>query len=349
LFITVTPDGREILKVLDFGIAKLADTGPTSDPKRSGALTGDHALGSPTYMAPEQVRNAKDIDERADIWALGAILYELVTGAEAFPGTSVGEIFGNVLHSTPTPVRKLTPEAPPAIESVIAMCLERDRANRFADVAELAHAIAPFGSGVWTAHVARIEHTLARAGKASDPSRSSPRHSMPEVFPPEGPSRSGWTPEPFSNTVRDRNKGEGPTLPTAEPPPSAPRRWRTLAIAGASCALALTVAIVWIAASAGRQAARLDTSTQTPTSSGVSAVAAQPPATTPATATESPSSSAAATSTASTTGTASVATTTKVPAFRPGKPSASSTAGAPATTKTKSPNPSLPGVLNSPD
>jgi serine/threonine protein kinase len=160
LFLAATPDAREIVKVLDFGIAKLTDTrGGTGS--WSGELTGEHStLGSPSYMAPEQVRASRDIDPRADIWALGAILYELLTGMLAFDGASLGEIFEAVLTSTPLPLRSVRPEAPEALEAVIDRCLARDREERFADVAELARAVAPFGSGAWKGHVARIERTL---------------------------------------------------------------------------------------------------------------------------------------------------------------------------------------------
>src|SRR5262249_12247657 len=129
-------------------------------------------LGSPSYMSPEQVRAAPEIDSRVDIWALGAIYYELLTGTTAFPGNSVGEIFGAVLHSRPTPVRQIRPEVPESLEGVIAKCLEPNPDLRYATVFELAKAVAPFGTGAWQAHVGRIEQTLARAGKSSDPERS---------------------------------------------------------------------------------------------------------------------------------------------------------------------------------
>jgi serine/threonine protein kinase len=178
LFVTVMPDGREIIKVLDFGIAKLTDTAQSGKGvgTRSGTVTDEHAaLGSPSYMAPEQVRVSPDIDPRADLWALGAILYELVTGQVAFGGQSVGEIFGAVLHERPRPLHSFCPEAPAALEGVITRCLERDRAARFADVAELARALVPFGSGAWTGHVTRIEQTLARAGMAGGADTQSSR------------------------------------------------------------------------------------------------------------------------------------------------------------------------------
>jgi serine/threonine-protein kinase len=178
LFLTATPDGREVVKVLDFGIAKLSPV-MKLDGARSGGLTGEHTmLGSPSYMSPEQVRDSSVIDQRADLWALGVILYEIVTGREPFPGGSVGEIFGAILHSTPTPVRELRPDAPPELQAAIERTLARQPEERFPNVAELARALAPLGSGAWNGHVARIEQTLARA-RPSDP--AGPRASLPSV------------------------------------------------------------------------------------------------------------------------------------------------------------------------
>jgi serine/threonine-protein kinase len=194
LFATSTPDGREIIKVLDFGIAKLSDE---STGARTGALTDDHStLGSPSYMAPEQVRASRVVDHRADIWALGTILYELLTGRVAFGGQSVGEIFGTVLHKEAPRLRALRPDASTELETIIARCLEREPRHRFDDVSQLADAVAPFGSGSWDGHIARIQQTLARAGKASaetsgsvrPPARSTPPPAV-SVRPPAGSER----------------------------------------------------------------------------------------------------------------------------------------------------------------
>jgi serine/threonine-protein kinase len=203
LFVTTAPDGREVVKVLDFGVAKLSDGVARVDGSTSGRLTGEHStLGSPSYMAPEQVRGSPNVDGRADIWALGAILYELVTGRVAFAGQTVGEIFGAVLHSSPASLVGLRPDAPAELELVIGQCLVREPEHRFQDVAEMARALAPFGSGAWDGHVARIEQTLVRAGKGSDPSRL--RASIPDGVTPEAWSASGmpWGPEPSSRPRR---------------------------------------------------------------------------------------------------------------------------------------------------
>ncbi len=175
LFLTTTPDGREVLKVLDFGVAKLHEApASSSNPDNPGTLTGEHAaLGSPGFMAPEQVRCARDIDERADIWGMGAVLYELLTGRPAFDGESVGEIFGAILHTDPMPPRRIRPDVPAGLADAVLRCLCRGRELRFQSVAQLAAAIEPYGTGALVEYPARITRTLERAVRMSDPGRTS--------------------------------------------------------------------------------------------------------------------------------------------------------------------------------
>jgi serine/threonine-protein kinase len=200
LFITIAPDGREMVKVLDFGIAKLVDS-PNVDRegRRTGALTGEHAaLGSPSYMSPEQVRDSGSIDQRADLWAMGAILYELLSGVPAFDGHSVAEIFGAILHSRPAPLSQHMEAPPPrALEDVIVRCMEPDRDKRWADAAQLAKAIAPFGSGAWNDLVNRIEQTLARAAKTSGAELPHPAPARP------GSESSGRSTSPDAPSSRN--------------------------------------------------------------------------------------------------------------------------------------------------
>ncbi|MGH7438269.1 MAG: protein kinase domain-containing protein [Polyangiaceae bacterium] len=170
LFASTMPGGREVLKVLDFGIAKLVDGSSRMGgaPGADRVLTGEHTtVGSPSYMAPEQVRG-EAVDGRTDIWALGAIVYELVTGRTAFAGASNGETFAAILHTSPPPLCSLRPEAPAELEAVVSRCLQREAAERYADLAEFARAIAPFGSGAYAGYTARVEQTLRRASAMFD-------------------------------------------------------------------------------------------------------------------------------------------------------------------------------------
>jgi len=118
-------------------------------------------MGSPRYMPPEQFRSAKQVDGRSDVWALGAILYTLLRGAPPFDGASIAEVFEAVLQREPSPLRAPRREIPPELEGVVLRCLRKKPENRFANVAELAQALAPFGTGEWQRCVVRANKLLA--------------------------------------------------------------------------------------------------------------------------------------------------------------------------------------------
>lgn len=135
LFLAEMADGSREIRVLDFGVSKLVTEGGA----QAETLTRTSALlGSPLYMSPEQMRSAKNVDRRADIWALGAILYELCTGRRPFEARSVLELASKILLEEPMPVRELVPSAPAALARCIERCMRKDRDARYADVAELA-------------------------------------------------------------------------------------------------------------------------------------------------------------------------------------------------------------------
>jgi tRNA A-37 threonylcarbamoyl transferase component Bud32 len=140
LFVTQRNDGRALVKVLDFGIAKHT---ASSGVDLSLTKTTD-VIGSPNYMSPEQLRASKSTDERSDIWALGVILYELLTGGLPFNAESVTQLIAMVLSDDPRPIREVRTDVPADLERVIERCLRKDPAARFASVAELAAALEPF-------------------------------------------------------------------------------------------------------------------------------------------------------------------------------------------------------------
>lgn len=176
LFFTTRPDGSPCIKVLDFGISK-----NLSGRDRRGTTTNpSQVMGSPYYMAPEQIRS-KPVDPRSDVWALGVVLYELCTGQTPFAADSVPSVCHQVLNEEPTPPRTFAPDLAPELESIILRCLEKEPEARFANVAELALALAPLGGPEATYYAERVERVL-RAGPATTgarpmPTERRPRHS----------------------------------------------------------------------------------------------------------------------------------------------------------------------------
>jgi serine/threonine protein kinase len=153
LFLTRRADGGPLVKVLDFGISKASQGAENFSLTRTTAI-----MGSPGYMSPEQLRSAKDCDARTDIWAVGVILFELTTGRQPFGGDTITELAVKVAID-PTPPMHL-PNNPPGFEPVVQRCLAKDVGHRFQNVAELAAALAAFGTQGAYEHAARIARVL---------------------------------------------------------------------------------------------------------------------------------------------------------------------------------------------
>jgi eukaryotic-like serine/threonine-protein kinase len=132
------------VKVLDFGVSKIIAGGPLAD---DVASTDTKSLvGSPHYMAPEQLISAKSVDPRTDVWALGCILYELVSGTSPFAtGGALAQVLASILRDHVPPPG---PDLPPGFVEVVERCLEKDPARRFQRVSELSAALAPFTAPV---------------------------------------------------------------------------------------------------------------------------------------------------------------------------------------------------------
>jgi serine/threonine protein kinase len=142
LFLTTKTGGAPLVKVLDFGLSKVI---AQEDGAQEGSLTATgFVAGSPYYMSPEQIRSLKDVDWRTDIWALGAILYEMLTGRRAFEAPTLTAVCATIIADAPRSMRDIRTEIPEALEAAVLACLEKDPARRIHGVAELAQAIAPF-------------------------------------------------------------------------------------------------------------------------------------------------------------------------------------------------------------
>jgi serine/threonine-protein kinase len=143
----VDHEGVSTIKLLDFGISKvsLAPERPAGDwPEEGEPLTGSLICGTPYYMSPEQVRSTATVDARTDVWALGMVLYELLSGTTAFHAESVADICASILDKEPTSLADLRPDLPADLVAIVRHCLEKNPDDRYPSIAELAVALLPF-------------------------------------------------------------------------------------------------------------------------------------------------------------------------------------------------------------
>jgi serine/threonine-protein kinase len=139
LFLTEGPAGTPCLKVLDFGISKQG--GPLGAERSITEPTEN--MGSPFYMSPEQMIDPAGVDSRTDIWSLGVVLYELVTGQLPFSGETTPQLCANVMTTQPLPPQEHRADIPDGLSGVILRCIEKDRQRRFRDVGQLLAALEP--------------------------------------------------------------------------------------------------------------------------------------------------------------------------------------------------------------
>jgi len=141
LFLARLPNGQFSLKILDFGIAKQRMDGNTP------ALTNPgKSLGSPWYMSPEQMMTPASVDQRADVWSLGVLLFELLTTKRPFDGETVPQVCATVLTAPAPRLSDSRDDLAAELDPIVLRCLEKEPNRRFESVAELAHALGPFAS-----------------------------------------------------------------------------------------------------------------------------------------------------------------------------------------------------------
>jgi serine/threonine protein kinase len=159
LFLSQRADGSPLIKVLDFGLSKV-----TKPDVLDASLTAANVvMGSPCYMSPEQIRSLKGLDARTDIWALGVILYQLLTGVRPFEAPSLGALFFTIGADPPKPLRQRRADIPPGLEAAVLKCLEKDPTQRTQTIAQLARSLAPFGNEDTRLSVERIHRVLSDA------------------------------------------------------------------------------------------------------------------------------------------------------------------------------------------
>jgi tetratricopeptide (TPR) repeat protein len=158
--VMITVEGR--VRVLDFGLARLVD---------DARLTGTGAsFGTPAYMSPEQIRSAA-VDARSDVWSLGVLLHEMLTGEAAFPGEGVQAVFYSILHQQPRPLATRARDLPDGLAAVLDRLLSKSTADRYQDMGAVRRALASVGTPEapkrpWRARLLAQRHGGALAGSA---------------------------------------------------------------------------------------------------------------------------------------------------------------------------------------
>jgi serine/threonine-protein kinase len=235
LFVARQHDGTQIVKVLDFGISKLVGEARA---ETDTSLTSEaDILGSPAYMAPEQIKNPKAVDGRVDVWSLGAILYRLLTGEPAFPAQTPQQVLAQVLISAPIPPRAIRPEIPPALEALVLRCLEKEPDSRIGRVDELAVALKrslspeagrpPMDSGGFTVAETKVQSVPHAPGPAL-PFKMGPQaapYPAPPAAAPFAAQQPGYPAPPYAMPIPAEQSY--PPLPAgvplmAPPPYAAP-------------------------------------------------------------------------------------------------------------------------------
>ena len=192
IFLARDAEGNERLKLLDFGVAAFQQ--PLARGESSITLT-DAIIGTPRYMAPEQVRASKEVDARADVWALGVTLYELLAGSPPFDGQTVLAVLNQIEQQEPPLLSARQPRVTTELAAVVHRCLAKDPALRPADARALAEALAPFAK---------------QSSRAAERARAAP----------ERPGR------PIAERRERGGRSAGAAIDTARAPLDAPRTTR---------------------------------------------------------------------------------------------------------------------------
>ena len=169
LFLAKRADGSPLVKVLDFGISKSTSIRFPRPLEEDPLTKTSMMMGSAHYMPPEQLKNARDADNRADIWSLGIVLYRMITGEHAFTAETHAELCVAIFWSATTPLRDRLTNAPEGLADGIDKCLEKDRDARYHGSRISAAALAPFAPASAMVSIERIANIQTTQRETSIP------------------------------------------------------------------------------------------------------------------------------------------------------------------------------------
>jgi serine/threonine protein kinase len=214
IFLVPRKGKAPLVKILDFGLSKIKSGGPKLT--NTGTL-----LGTPNYMAPEQVTGEFEVDHRADIYGAGVILYEMLTGRMAYDGPSVQSIFVKIMTENPAPPRAVRPDIPGEIEDLILKAMARTPAERYADIGRMANDLVRIGSGIGIPRSQLSIMPEASPGAGLDGSAASPwTRPQARARPATDPHAGQMTgPAPYAPAP---GAGQGATMPAPGHAPYSP-------------------------------------------------------------------------------------------------------------------------------
>jgi len=235
IFLVSRGADKNFVKILDFGIAKLtADGGTSSHKTRTGLV-----IGTPTYMSPEQCEGKGLIDHRSDVYSLGVVMFELLTGAVPFPGEGFGEVLVAHLTKQPPKPTSVNPNLPPALESIVLHAIEKDRNRRFQNMNEFLAALENPD-----AHAAQWKGLPAHAAPGAATVQSMPAYVAPQKSGRTMALDDGAPPASQAGPTRPTTL-EGAAAEVTFPPTRVPRN-RTPLIAVGAAVLALAGVGGWL-------------------------------------------------------------------------------------------------------
>ncbi len=214
IFVAYTDTGEMLPKILDFGFAKMAEPGLQ--------LTGkDTAIGTPNFMSPEQMLSPRSVDPRSDQWALGVLLYYMLTGDKPFEGRNLADTLRNVLQSEPAPLRDKAPDVPEVVANAVARAMKKPPDQRFPTVHDFALSLVKYASDETALFYAQEFYTVSvwdALGEEPPPRTGAEERARPPRSPRKVPSS---LPPGTSGMYRSATSSKPPGSPSTLSSPAA--------------------------------------------------------------------------------------------------------------------------------